>query len=127
MTGPIYVLVKDLFFATKIVKTAQAAGLEVRAFDSAERLLGASRERQPQLVILDCQGLEREAFRLLEGFQADERLAKVPRIGYLPHVAHELKQEMLRAGCEHIYSKSEFTRELENILVKSGDGLSSRI
>lgn len=127
MTGPIYVLVKELFFATKIVKTAQAVGLEVRAFDSAGRLLEASRQKPPQLLILDCQGLEREAFQLLGEFKADEKLAKVSRIGYVPHVAQDLKQEMLRAGCEHIYSKSEFTRELENILVKTGDGLSSRI
>ena len=122
-----YLLANDLFFATKIVKTAQAAGLHARAFDSAERLLEASREKEPALVFLDCQGLEKEAYRLLDAFRPDEKLSKVPRIGYLSHVAQDLKREMRTAGCEQVYAKSEFSRELETLLVRYAHGLPSRI
>lgn len=124
---PVYALVKDLFFATKIVKTAQAVGLEVRAFDTADRLFQAAREKEPSLVLIDCEGLEKEAFNLLGKFRAEERFSKIPEIGYLSHAARDLKAEMRRAGCEQVYSKSEFTKELENLFVKYNHDLSPRV
>lgn len=124
---PVYALVGDLFFATKIVKTAEAMGLEARAFDSADRLVQASQGKEPALVILDCGGLEREAFRLLDQFRADTKLSKVPRIGYLFHTAQDLKQEMETAGCDAVYTKGQFTKELENLLMRYAHGLPSRI
>jgi hypothetical protein len=123
----VYALVGDLFFATKIVKTAQAVGLEARAFDSADRLLKASLEKAPALVIMDCERLEKEAFRLLDGFRVEGGLSGIPRIGYLSHGARDLKQEMCQAGCLQVYFKSEFTKELENILGRYGHGFSSRV
>jgi len=127
MAKPIYVLVADLFFAMKIVKTAEGLGLEARAFDSSERLLQALEEKEPTLMILDCEGLEREAFRLLERFQSDPKLSGIPRVGYLSHRAQELKREMLQAGCEQVYAKSEFTKELESLLTRYTNDFSSRI
>lgn len=124
---PVYMLVNDIFFATKIVKTVQAMGLEARAFDTADRLLQASREKEPALVLMDCQGLEKEAYRLLGGFRADEKLSKVPQVGYLSHVAQDLKREMQAAGCIHVYAKSEFSRELGNLLTRYANGVPSRI
>ena len=124
---PVYALVGDLFFASKIVKTAQALELEVRVFDSAARLLQASREKEPMLVLLDCQGLEREAFHLLGELRSDTSLSAVPRIGYLSHVSQDLRREMREAGCEQVYPKSTFTKELENLLARYSRGLSSRI
>lgn len=124
---PIYILVSDLFFATKIVKTAQAMGLEARAFDSADRLVQASKEKEPALLILDCGGLEKEAFRLLDELRADEKLSRVPRIGYLAHTAQDLKRQMQGAGCDAVYSKSEFTKGLENLLMRYAHGIPSRI
>lgn len=122
---PVYALVSDLFFATKIMKGAQALALEARAFDSADRLVQASKEKEPALVILDCEGLEKEAFQALGDFQRDERLKNVPRVGYLSHKATDLKREIEAAGCLHVYAKSEFSRELETILARHTHGSSS--
>ena len=102
-------------------------GLEARAFDTTERLVQASKEREPALVVMDCEGLAREAFRLLSEFRADEKLSAVPQIGYLSHTAQDLKREMRAAGCSQVYSKAEFTRELENLLTRYAHGISSRI
>lgn len=124
---PVYMLVAELFFATKVVKTAQSMGFEARAFDSAVRLVEAARAKEPGLVIMDCEGLEREAFGLLERFHADEKLKKIPRIGYLSHTARDLKNEMRSAGAFQIYNKAEFSRDLGNILMRHTHDFSSRI
>lgn len=124
---PIYVLVGNLFFAEKIVKRVQAQGLEARAFDSAQKLIRASQEREPALVVLDCEGLEKEAFNALREFRRDTRFSKVPSIGYLNGSKLELKQEMQNAGCIHMYTKTEFSKELGNILTRAINGFSSRI
>lgn len=124
---PVYALVRDLQLATRIVKLAKAAGLEARTFDTAERLLEASRQREPALVFLDCEALEKEAFRLLEDFRKDELLSKVPRIGYLLQGVGDLKREMRDAGCEQVYAKSQFMKELEMLLVRYAHGIPSGI
>ncbi|GEM_PF-2342674 len=128
---PIYALVSNLFFAEKIVKAAKAVGLEARAFDSAEKLIRSSREKEPALVVLDGgEGLEKEAFRVLGDFRSDVHFSKVPILGYLSHAsgtAEELKREMREAGCLQVYTKSEFTKELENLLARHAHGFPSRI
>ena len=124
---PVYMLVNDIFFATKMVKSAQALQLESRAFDSAERLFQAAKAKPPALVILDCQGLENEAFKVLSDFKQDETLARVPQIGYLSHAAQDLKKEMQTAGAIRVYSKSEFSRDLDTLLARFTHGLPSGI
>ena len=127
ITKPIYILVNELFFATKIVKSAQALGLEARAFDTAERLLEASRGREPSLVIMDCGGLEKEAFKLLGAFRSDAQLCKIPQIGYLSHGEKILQQEMRTAGCSQVFTKSQFTKELDVLIARTLHGIPSRI
>lgn len=124
---PVYALIGDLFFATKIVKSAKAVGLEARAFDTAERLMQASREKEPGMIIMDCGSLEREAFQLLKELRSDEKLSRIPRLGYLSHSVADLKNQMRAAGCDQVFLKTEFTRELENLLVRYGGGFPSRI
>ena len=102
-------------------------GLEARAFDSAERLTQSAREKEPALVILDCEGSEKEAFKLLAQFRSDELLLKIPRIGYLSHASGDLKREMREAGCLQVYNKAEFTRELENLFGRYAHGVSYRL
>ena len=126
-TKPVYLLVNDLFFATKIVKTAQALSLEARAFDSAERLVQSAHAKEPALVILDCERLEKEAFQVLQRFRAEEKFKAIPQIGYLSHAAVDLKREMRDAGCAQVYNKSEFSKEVENILARYTGRVSSRI
>jgi CheY-like chemotaxis protein len=127
MLKPVYVLVGDLFFATKIVKTAESLGVQIRTFDSADRLLQAAKEREPMLLILDCEKLEKEAFRILQLIRSEKGWAAVPRIGYLSHSAQALKGEMRAAGCEQVYAKSEFTKELGNLLMRYTYGASPRV
>lgn len=124
---PVYLLAKDLFFATKIVKTAQAMGLEARAFDHSERLIEAARQKEPALVMMDVEGCEKEAFQLLEVFRSDKTFSSVPCVGYLSHTAQELKREMRNAGCEQVFARSEFVKELENLLMRYAHGIPSRL
>lgn len=124
---PVYVLLNNLFFAEKIVKTAKAVGLEARAFDTADRLVERAKQKEPALVMMDCEGLEKESFRLLEALQADEALSRAVRIGYLSHKAQDLKRLMREAGCTQVYTKSDFTKELENLLTRHAHGFPSRV
>lgn len=127
MNKIVYILVNDLFFAEKIVKSAKAITLEARAFDMAERLVQASRVREPALVVVDCGGLEGEAFRLLQEFRQDEKLSKIPQIGYLSHGERELEKQMRTAGCRQVYTKSQFTKELDILMARAIQDVSHRL
>jgi len=124
---PIYALVGNLFFAEKIVKRVKAQGLEARAFDSAQKLVSASGQKEPALVLLDCDGLEKEAFETLRQFRRDARFSKIPAVGFLNGSKLALKQEMRNAGCIQVYTMTEFSKELDTLIARTHNGFSSRI
>lgn len=116
--GAVFGLVSNIFFASKIAQSAKHCHLAVHNFDKAEPLLEHAKKRAPLLVILDWDGCEAEAFKLLKELKANADLKGVPTVGYLSHVKAAVKDEAERAGCHRVYPKSEFTRVLDDILVR---------
>ena len=116
--GAVFGLISNLLSASKIAQSAKHCHLGVHNFDKADPLIEHAKAKLPLLVILDWDGCEAEAFKLLKVFQGDEGLKKVPIIGYLSHVKTALKEEAQKAGCLRVYSKSEFTRELDDLLAR---------
>lgn len=116
--GTVYGLVSNLLFATKIAQSAKHCHLAVHNFDKAEPLLEHARKKPPALIILDWDGCEAEAFKVLKELKASADLKGVPSVGYLSHIKTALKEEAERAGCHRVYSKSEFTRTLDDLLMR---------
>lgn len=98
----------------------------MRTFDTAEWIIQIANEKELIVVLLDCQGLEKEAFRVLDTFRTHPRLSKIPRVGCLHEGDRDLRRGMQNAGCEQLYANSEVTKELGNILARYTYGFSSR-
>lgn len=116
--GAVYGLISNLLFASKIAQSAKHAHLGVHNFDKAEPLIEHAKLKPPLITILDWDGCEAEAFKLLKVFQQNADLKRIPVVGYLSHVKSDLKEEAERAGCPRVYFKSEFTRLLDDILLR---------
>ena len=116
--GAVYGLVSNLLFASKIAQSAKHCHLSVHNFDKAAPLVEHAKKKAPALVILDWDGCEAEAFKLLKEFRENADLKAVPTIGYVSHVKTALKEEAQRAGCHRVYPKSEFTRILDELLAR---------
>lgn len=113
-------VVPDLFFATRISATAEAAGvaLEMPAVAAAlERI----REAPPALVIVDLHA-PGDPLALVRALKADPATRRLPVIGFYSHVERALRAAALEAGVDEALPRSAFTVRLAAILGGEGGG-----
>jgi PleD family two-component response regulator len=116
--GALLGLVSDLLMATKIAQAAKHNHLGVHNFDRAGALVEHAASKRPFLVILDWDGCEAEAFKVLKAFREDAVLKGIPTVGYVSQSKKEVKEEAERAGCHRVYTKVEFTHAVDDILMR---------
>jgi len=110
--NPIYVLVADLFFRSKIRAVAEAAGVTTqfaRSFDELQTFLPSS-ETQANIIV-DLNDRSLRALEFLPGLaQAGHRL-----LGFLSHVDVVTANAAREAGCA-VLPRSKFVEDLPAIL-----------
>ncbi len=108
--------VDDMFFSAKIRSTAKLIGVDViEATDIAqleERLTGPT----PKMILLDLNSRACAPLDAVRRIKADAKLSKVPVIGFLSHVQHELERQAREAGCDQVLPRSSFSANLPRIL-----------
>ena len=114
----VFALVADMATATHIVKCASGLHVGVRNFDTAEKLVGQAAVEKPFLVILDFEKREGEAFRALNELHHNADLKGVPVVGFVTQVKVATKSEAEKAGCLRVYMKTEFGRELPDLIAR---------
>ena len=114
----VFALVADMATATQIVKCAAGLHVGVRNFDSAEKLVGQAASERPFLVILDFEKREAEAFRALNELRKNADLKDIPAVGFVTQAKVMVKPEAEKAGCFRVYMKTEFGRELPDLIAR---------
>lgn len=114
----LFALVRDLAMASRIVKSASALHLTVRNFDRAAKLLQEALREKPLLVILDFEVCEVEGFQVLKELRENADLKGVPAIGVVTQAKAAVKSEAEKAGCLRVYLKTEFGKELPDLIAR---------
>ena len=114
----VFALVKDMAAATQIVKCAAGLHIGVKNFDSPEKLVKQAVAERPFLVILDLEKCEAEAFRTLNEWRKNADLKGIPAVGFVTQAKVMVKPEAEKAGCFRVYMKTEFGRELPNLIAR---------
>ena len=112
----VYSLVGDMATATHIVKCAARLHVGVRNFDKAEDLMAQVSRERPCLIILDLEKNEAESFRALKELRGNADLKGVPTMGVVTQEKVMIKPEAEKAGCFRVYMKTEFGRELPDLI-----------
>jgi PleD family two-component response regulator len=108
--------VEDLLFKSKISETASQLGIEASFPRSPKKLLDALHESLPDLLVLDLNSARFEPLVVLQDVKSDEALRGVSTVGFLSHVQKDLAVAAREAGCDRIFARSAFTRDLPKIL-----------
>lgn len=115
-------LVGGMDMASKIVKSARLHHLDVRSFDRAERLLNAVLARTPEVLILDFETREAEAFKFLKALRENAVdnavIRKAAVVGWVSNSKRDVKNEAERAGCLRVFLKTEFLSGLDEIWLR---------
>ena len=114
----VFALVADMATATQIVKCATGLHVGVKNFDNAEKLVKQAAIERPFLVILDLEKREAEAFRALNELHKNADLKSVPVVGFVTQAKVMVKPEAEKAGCFRVYMKTEFGRELPDLIAR---------
>jgi len=126
MTRRVLAVVSDLFFATKIAATAEAAGvpLETLGTEAAWARFAATTDRpaaaladadRPSLVVLDLGAGER-ALAVARALRAHPATAQLPIVGFYPHVDTATRDAALAAGVDPVLPRSAFVARLPALL-----------
>jgi predicted metal-dependent hydrolase/CheY-like chemotaxis protein len=118
---PILALVADLLFATRIADVVRQQGGEpVLAATVAEFRQGL--ERWPALILLDL-----HAIPLTEALPEVLRLKTLPQTRSIPlyafgsHVDADALKAARQAGCDHVWARSRFAKELPQLVASAID------
>jgi DNA-binding NarL/FixJ family response regulator len=114
MTRRVIAVVPDLFFAAKIRTAAAHLGVELDEV-AADQLVDASRERPPNLVIVDLHG-PGEPLTAVRALKADVALAGIEVVGFYSHVDDAARRAALDAGVDQVLARSAFTVRLARLL-----------
>ena len=114
--GVVYGLLSNILAATRAAKAAKHHQFGIHNFDKAEPLLKQMKAVRPKLVMLDWDGCEAESFKFLNDFRKSADLKGVGVIGFASGMKQVLKEEAQRAGCQRVYSKTEFMNQLEDLM-----------
>lgn len=114
----IYALVGDMATASQIVKASGQLHFGARNFDRAATFLENVVREKPFLVILDFEKCEAEAFQILNKFHENADFKSVPVVGFLTQAKAMVKPEAEKAGCFRVYLKTEFGKELSNLIAR---------
>jgi len=114
----VFALVADMTTATQIVKCAARLHAGVKNFDSAEKLVAKAVVERPFLIILDLEKLEAETFRVLNELHKSADLKSIPAVGFVTQAKGMVKPEAEKAGCSRVYMKTEFGRELPDLIAR---------
>ncbi|HPW77400.1 MAG TPA: response regulator [Candidatus Omnitrophota bacterium] len=114
----VYGLVRDLAMAKQLVKCASRFGIRARNFDRADSLMKSVEETKPFLVILDFENLECESYKTLKEIRESADAKGVPVIGFVSQSRSAVKEEAERAGCDRVYLKTVFNRDLPELIAR---------
>jgi len=114
MTRRVALIVPDLLFRTRIEATAVQAGVAVTVLD-AGRAFAACVADPPDLVVIDLTGPGDPA-ALAEQLRTDPATARIPVVGFYPHVDQALRERALAAGIPRVLPRSAFVSRLAEIL-----------
>ena len=114
----VFALVADMVVAMQIVKCGAGLHIGVRNFDRAGKLVAQASIEKPFLVILDFEKCEAEAFRALNELHKNADLKGIPAVGFVTQAKVMVKPEAEKAGCFRVYMKTEFGRELPDLITR---------
>ena len=113
----------DLFWATKIKKTAESQGLPCRPVRSLEMLQSrlADSPVRALLVDLDSPELSLDLVRALRGMDQADPLdpeRKITIVAFGPHIATDLFESARQAGADRVLARGALERNLDQVLAQ---------
>jgi CheY-like chemotaxis protein len=120
VTVQVLAITSDLFLQSRIIELAKSLGASAALVTTEEDLLGQSKSKNPNLVILDLSSSDYDPFSCANKLKT---LPSPPKIlAMFPHIRTDLKLRAEKARIDYIVPNSGFLKTLRSILEKEVRG-----
>lgn len=116
MDKTVIALVDDLFFAAKIKETARQVGVPLDTVSREDVLRKAVAAGTVSGVIVDLNCGSLDAVQVIRSLKSEPPGDLPPLVGFLQHVQTDLFRRAEEAGLDRIMPRSEFVKELPQLL-----------
>lgn len=116
MNQKVVAAVSDMIFAAKVNGAAEQHNISVKFVKSLDQLLTTTRSEHPAMIVLDLNNPKFDAMTAIKDLKNDAQLATIPIVGFLSHVQVDLKRAAIESGCDRVMARSEFSKNLGEIL-----------
>ena len=106
----ILIATNDLFFRAKIEEVAKQKNVGIKFIENVEEV------KSTKTLIIDL-NFEKFSSEVIKKIKQEN--PNIHIIGYLSHVQTKLKEEAMRAGCDEVMPRSQFSAKLGDILTKN--------
>lgn len=117
----VFALIEDMFFAAKLRAVADELQIDLRLSRDGSKFFEMGEILKPDLIICDLHNARTDPFEFAAAVKNDERLHRVPLVGFFSHVNVELQRRAIGEGYDKVMPRSAFTKQLPQIL--RGDSL----
>ncbi len=107
-----YLLSDDLIFTSRVVGTARAAGLDVKAARSQEQLRNLLAKAEARCVLVDLHNPGLAIVELMKSLPSPRPYV----VGYGSHVDTQTLSAARAAGCDLVLPRSKFVEDLATSL-----------
>ena len=115
----VVVAVRDLFFRVKLEAALRRLGLPYVQASGPEDVLRQAAAPGAAAVVLDLADGALEPLRVLRELRGDPGLARLPVIGFAPHVDRELQTAAREAGCRIVVARSRIAAALPELRARA--------
>ena len=110
----------DLLFLSRVREAARGAGVEVRPVRQPAQLVEGVRDGG-RLVLVDADSSRLPWADALAALKAEGLLDAVPVVAFFSHAHAERAETARAAGCDRVFPRSAFVRELPTLLAASAE------
>src|SRR5262245_42800376 len=103
-----------MFFAAKILSTAQNLGKPFERVKTAAEIEAAISPDLSSLLIIDLNSSKFDALEIIASLKAQQ--SPITVVGFLSHIQIDLRRRAEQAGCDYILPRSAFSQLLPEIL-----------
>ncbi len=111
----VYLISTDLFYASQLQGIAHRLGVNFVQFSTPAGLLNQGATAGDNIVLIDLTTSQLDLDNLVAKLREAPVAAKAI-VAYAPHVATAKLADARTAGCDHVLSRGQAQREIENIL-----------
>lgn len=110
----------DLVFSSRLAAAGQRLGINVSTVPTVDAVMKRIADDSTDLVICDLSMSRIDVRAVVADLRQQQ--PKLPIVAYAPHVHEDRLRAATEAGCQGVFTRGQFDRQMDDILTRYSSG-----